>query len=223
MYSTHVGNLPLPNLPNEATQALTFPDLGDTSLLSLGQLCNAGCRATLDKSTCTIQHPNGHTLRGQQDPNISSLWTIPLPTSAAALPAMATGTTTAQTVAFTHASLFSPTLSTLQQALQWGILPDFPGLSAASLKKHPPRLHATQQGHLDNKCMHQNPTLAPLPDDPFPKQPEPNERSNSCFISAIQPKHIVYSNQTGQLHVTSSQGNQYLVVAYNYNSNAILI
>ena len=122
-----------------------------------------------------------------------------------------------------HASLFSPTLSTLHQALQRGILPDILGLSMATLKKNPPSLHATQQGHLDNKCMHQKPTPDTQPDDPFPVQPEPNERSSACFISAVQPKHIIYSDQTGRLPITSSQGNQYLVVANEYGSNAILI
>ena len=120
MYSTHVGNLPIPNLPHKATQAFTFPDLGDTSLLSLGQLSNAECTASFDKTSCTITHANGNTLKGQHDPTTSGLWTIPLPTPAIALPATATGTTAAQMVAFAHASLFSPILSTLHQALQHG-------------------------------------------------------------------------------------------------------
>ena len=175
------------------------------------------------QSTCTIQQPNGHTLQGHRDSTTSGLWTVPIPAAAATLPATATGTTAAQMVAFAHDSLFSPTLSTLQQALRQGILPDLPGLSTATLKKHPPSLHTTQQGHLDNKRMHQNPTPAPVPDDPFPLQPEPNEQSNACFIAAVQPKHIIYSDQTGRLPITSSQGNQYLVVAYDYDSNAILI
>ena len=125
----HVGNLPLPNLPHDATQAFTFPDLGNTSLLSLVQLCDAGCTATFDKTSCTITHADGTTLQGERDPTTAGLWTIPLSAPAVALPATATGNTTAQMVAFAHASLFSPTLSTLQQALQRGILPEFPGLS----------------------------------------------------------------------------------------------
>ena len=168
-------------------------------------------------------HVDGSTLQGHQDSTTSGFWTIPLPTQNTAFPATATGTTAAQMVAFTHASLFSPTLSTLHQALQQGIFPNFLGLSISTLKKRPPSLHATQQGHLDNKQMHQNPTPETQPDDPFPLQSEPNERSNACFISVVQPKHIVYSDQTGQLPITSSQGNQYLVVAYDYDSNAILI
>ena len=43
------------------------------------------------------------------------------------------------------------------------------------------------------------------------------------FFLAIQPKNIIYTNQTGHIPVASSQGSQYIVIAYNVDSNAILL
>jgi hypothetical protein len=45
---------------------------------------------------------------------------------------------TAGLVAFAHATLFSPSLSTLEKALNNGYLTNFPGLNAQSLRKFPP-------------------------------------------------------------------------------------
>ena len=42
MYSTHTAELSLPQIPTAARIAHLFPALGNTSLLSIGQLCDAG-------------------------------------------------------------------------------------------------------------------------------------------------------------------------------------
>jgi hypothetical protein len=55
----------------------------------------------------------------------------------------------AEIVAFAHAALFSPSLSTLQKALDRNYVVGFPGLTAQTLRRHPPRSIATIKGHLD--------------------------------------------------------------------------
>jgi hypothetical protein len=46
-------------------------------------------------------------------------------------------TTPANLVAFAHATLFSPVLSTLKVALERGYLPGFHGLTAKTVTKYP--------------------------------------------------------------------------------------
>jgi len=43
-------------------------------------------------------------------------------------------------VAFAHAALFSPALSTLEEALLWGHVPEFASLTLQSFRKHAPFL-----------------------------------------------------------------------------------
>jgi hypothetical protein len=50
---------------------------------------------------------------------------------------------------YSHATLFSPAISTLEQALTRGYIRNFPGLTAKTLQRHPPRSVATAKGHLD--------------------------------------------------------------------------
>jgi hypothetical protein len=59
---------------------------------------------------------------------------------------------TANMVAFGHATLFSPSLSTLEKALTDGYLTNFPGLTAQSLWKFPPASVPMVKGHLDQTC-----------------------------------------------------------------------
>jgi hypothetical protein len=57
--------------------------------------------------------------------------------------------TPAELVAFAHAALFSPALSTLAIALKKGFVHNFPGLTEKTLAKHPPRSFAMVKGHMD--------------------------------------------------------------------------
>jgi hypothetical protein len=57
----------------------------------------------------------------------------------------------AEVVAFHHAAVFSPALSTLQKAMKKGYLPPLPELTAHTLEKFPPPQEATTMGHLDNR------------------------------------------------------------------------
>ena len=59
--------------------------------------------------------------------------------------------------------------------------------------------------------------------DHFPTQPKDTTRTHACYVATTEPKQIVYSDQTGRLPHPSSNGNNYLVVAYDYDSNSILL
>jgi Reverse transcriptase (RNA-dependent DNA polymerase) len=156
---------------------------------------------------------------------------VSTPAPALALPVMnAPHNTPADLVAFAHAALFSPALSTLKKALDKGFLPPFTGLTATMLARYPPSLEATAMGHLDAQRKNtrstkpkQGPANTEEETDAFPPQPKKTKRTNTCFLTAMEPTHIVYSDQTGRLPHPSSGGNNYLVIAYDYDSNHILL
>lgn len=51
---------------------------------------------------------------------------------------------------------------------------------------------------------------------------EPNNQPMSQYFASIDDAGKIYTDQTGQFPVTSSQGNKYVLVLYDYDSNAIL-
>ena len=61
-------------------------------------------------------------------------------------------------------------------------------------------------------------------DDAFPPSEAPNTRTNAIYykICSMAPKHLAYTDLTGRFPYRSSRGNQYIMVAYSYDSNAIL-
>jgi hypothetical protein len=92
-------------------------------------------------------------------------------------------------VAYSHATLFSPALSTLEKALQCGYVRNFPGLSVKTLQRHPPRSVATAKGHLDQvrqglRSTRVAPKELPLPnfDDTFPTH---EADTSTCYVTAI--------------------------------------
>ena len=54
MLSTMTAPLPIPQLPRQAREVHIFPALGDTSLTSIGQLCDAGCQANFNATTAEV-------------------------------------------------------------------------------------------------------------------------------------------------------------------------
>ena len=75
--STHTGNLDIPSLPLEATEAHLFPDLGATSLLSIGKLCDAGCEAKFRATDCIITFMGDVILKGTRNhTTTNNLWQV---------------------------------------------------------------------------------------------------------------------------------------------------
>ena len=71
-----VGHLPL-SLPHYATKTHVFPDLQNASLLSVGQLCDYGCQAVLNKNSLRVLNSNKNILTGEHN-NSYGLWDTPL-------------------------------------------------------------------------------------------------------------------------------------------------
>ena len=160
MYATHEAELDLPSLPLAARRVHIVPALATSSLLSMAQLCDAGCIVTFDATSVTVTLHNERILDGVRTPSTGLLWNLSMvhpsltpdthgPAPPATLPAppllhqsfpaVQSATTPPELVAFAHATLFSPAISTLKKALDRGFLLNFPGINATTLKKYPPQ------------------------------------------------------------------------------------
>jgi hypothetical protein len=104
--------LDLPNLPPAACHVHIVPSLDTASLLSIGQLCDAGCIAEFTAHKLTITYAGTTILTGIRTV-ATQLWHVHLPASS---PPAAKHTACAafgaaspeQLIAFVHAALFSP-------------------------------------------------------------------------------------------------------------------
>ena len=60
--------------------------------------------------------------------------------------------------------------------------------------------------------------------DCFPPSDSPNIKRNEVLYSLVEssPSGLSYIDLTGRFPYRSAQGNEYILVAYHYNANAIL-
>ena len=112
----------------------------------------------LQSVNCTIDYKPGTILTGQRDPD-SNLWLIDFPDQQDDIAAFKQPVEVAlavndnhkpaEIVKFAHAALFLPSISTLKKALDRNYIVNFPGLTAQTLRRHPPSSVATIKGHID--------------------------------------------------------------------------
>ena len=115
MQATHTAKLDIPHLPQDARKAHIFPQLASGSLLSIGQLCDHGCSAYFDKSKLYILYNGRIIIQGTR--NHTRLWTINAPQEPTHSSNLGIDAPTIAEIIKFNDSLFSPTLSTLAQAI----------------------------------------------------------------------------------------------------------
>ena len=237
--SSHTCNINIPALPSEATAAHLFPTLGNTSLLSIGQLVDAGCEALFRADECLIQFMGDTILKGHRNIGTNLLWQINLANQSnphhLANAATTPSATPADLVTFAHATFFSPVLSTLRQAIKKRFISNFPGLTTQRLDKYKPNAVATAKGHMNQQRQGIKSTkpdappplpLRPVIDDEtdegiHPEQLAMAQRTHQCYTAVLEPTGKVFADQTGRFIIPSSTGNNYLMVLYDYDSNSI--
>ena len=233
IHSTHEGHLPFDNLPPDALRCHKFPALGGTSLLSVGQLCDHGCEAHFTHDTVTITRDDVTVLTGKRNAASNKLWTLDVQPQHVAHAAHVNRATKEDLVAFSHAAVWSPTLSCFKTAFNKGFLHGFPGLSAEAITKYPPRSVATQKGHLDKlrqgiaSTQPDQPatlesTIRDCLEDAFPPSEDGNELTHLCYATIFEPRGQVHSDLTGRFPIPSTTGQQYILIVYDYDSNSIL-
>ena len=216
--------LKLPHLPT-AVQAHVFADNHlHTSLLSISELCNAGCTATFTSTDVIITYNRQSILTGSKDPT-STLWHLPIsgyiPTLS--MPSVNTVqgiTSDAAFVRFVHATFGSPALSTFHKAIRRNYLGSFPRLTLNVALAHPVRFTATAQGHLDQTRQGQQSSVTPIlifdvdsdVEDETKENTDAPVHSNHAFTKVIPMSTVAHSDLTGRFPITSFTGNQYVLV-----------
>jgi len=233
MTSTHEAELDAPALPKTARHCYIVPALQEYSLVSIGQICDAGCEVTFTKDTVYVTHHNNTVLQGKRsDPN--GLWHFDVPNKTQMKEHQAGAIdrpSAAHLVHFAHAALFSPTNRTLEKALKANLITGFPGLTLQTFRRHAPNSFNTAQGHMDQvrqntrstkNTKKQEATDQHDTEDQFPDSPEKNARTHNCFVSVEELTGQVFTDQTGKFPITSASGMKCIMILCDYDSDSIL-
>lgn len=124
--------------------------------------------------------------------------------------------------------MFSPTIATLIKAIKNNYLTIWPGLTVDLIKKHLPPSINTTKGHMNQqasglqstKSQQHSPQLEL--DDFFPLQALQPTKTNDVICAMISSSDKAFLDFAGQFPFCSSRGNNYILIAYHYEANAIL-
>eukprot|EP00978_Attheya_sp_CCMP212_P040835 scaffold226906_cov28-Attheya_sp.AAC.1 len=111
-----------------------------------------------------------------------------------------------------------------RQTWSKGFLATFPGLTEDLVKKHLPRSIDTAKGHLQQQRQGlQSTKNKHPPTKPDAYTVEGPSRTN-VFMAAVEPIATgrAFGDLTGQYPHMSSRGNKYLLIIYDYDTNAII-
>jgi hypothetical protein len=131
-------------------------------------------------------------------------------------------------IKYLHACCFSPVPSTFIKAVKNGNFITWPGLDTASIIKHLPPSVASAKGHLNQEQKNLQSTkikIEDVDDDFFPPTSDSPETTHECCATIVEfnSKNKAYTDLTGRFPFTSSRGNKYMLIVYDYDSNAILV
>jgi hypothetical protein len=123
---------------------------------------------------------------------------------------------------YLHAVCFSPVKSKWITAIKNGHFTSWPGLTEHGVEKHLSKSTSTKKGHLNQQRQNARTTKVK---DPKVIKTEPNLdqglKTQYVYAAAIDAGQK-YTDQTGIFPVVSSKDNKYIMILYDYDSNAIL-
>jgi hypothetical protein len=121
-----------------------------------------------------------------------------------------------------HAACFSPVKSTWITAIKNGNFSSWPGLTEHAVEKHLSKSTSTTKGHLNQQ--RQNARTTKIKDTKeIGTEPDfDHEIKSQLVYAATLDAGQIYTDQTGRFPVISSKGNKYIMILYDYESNAIL-
>jgi hypothetical protein len=125
-------------------------------------------------------------------------------------------------VHYLHKSLFSPTKSTMIQAVKDGHLITWPGLTEDAINKHLKLTPATAMGHMNQR--RQN--IISTSKAPIEQQPTPDidlGTKTHLVYAVVVDQGQLYTDLTGKFPVRSSKGNSYVMVCYVYDCNYVKV
>jgi hypothetical protein len=156
MESSHTADLGIPELNAAASKAHVFPGMAHHYLLSVGQLCNEGYIVTFRRDTFTICNSDNSKLMSGPRDDTTSLWRINLNQTVKHIPDPIANNmyklrNTGALVHYLHKALFSPTKAAMLQAVKYGHLITWPGLTEDTINKNLRLPPATAMGHMNQR------------------------------------------------------------------------
>jgi hypothetical protein len=239
--------LDIPELSMKAKTAFHFNEM-EQPLLSIPLLADDGCKINLTKDNIVVTKNDKIILKGIRD-KASTLWMIPIKHHkkvkllAQELPSVplvhVTNSayhqpTIAKPMAYLSATIGSLPVKTLCNAVDNDWLTSFPGLTSSAIRKHLPKsISTTTMGHMHmirkgvrstkptvNEIMNEESNLEPILDPPR----HINNREHYVGVTTIafeELKGIIATDLPGQFPTTLGQGNQYVMVMYDFDTNTI--
>jgi hypothetical protein len=219
--------LDIPELNAAASKAHVFPGMANHSLLSVGQLCDAGYIVTFKQALVTIcDSEKSQILSGARDLN-TGLWRINLTQTNNHIPEPIANNVyelrnTGSSVQYLHKALFSPTKSAMLQAVKDGHLITWPGLTEDAINKHLKLTPATAMGHMNQSRQNIRSTSKA----PIEKQQTPDTdlgTKTHLVYAVVVDQGQLYTDLTGKFPVQSRKGNSYVMVCYVYDCNYVKV
>jgi hypothetical protein len=223
--SSHTCNLLLTDLPPQARQAHILPGLVHNSLISVGQLCDNGCSVTFTQDQVTVSKIEKCVMYGSRDPK-SRLWQVDLKnrfeTNQVQCNHAHDNSNQKDLINYLHAACFSPVKSTWITAIKNGNFTSWPGLTEHAVENYLSKYTSTTKGHLNQQ--RKNSITTKIKDTKvLVAEPDLDNGIKTQFVyAATIDAGQIYTDQTGRFPVVSSEGNKYIMILYDYDSNAIL-
>jgi hypothetical protein len=112
--------------------------------------------------------------------------------------------------------------STWITAIQNGNFASWPGLTEHAVEKHLSKSTSTTKGHLNQQRQNARTTKIKDAKDIVTEPDIENGLKTQFVYAATIDAGQIYTDQTGRFPVVSSKGNKYIMILYDYDSNAIL-
>jgi hypothetical protein len=125
-------------------------------------------------------------------------------------------------VNYLFAACFSPVKSISITAIKNGHFTLWPGLTEDAVEKHLSKSTSTTKGHLNQQIQNAKTTKVKDPKVTM-TEPDLDQVIKTRYVyAATKDTGQIYTDQTGRFPVVSSKGNTYIMILYDYDSNAIL-
>ena len=242
--SNKEGNLPL-QMPKAATKAHIVPTFKKT-LVSIPQVVDAGYAAYFNKDAVYIINNTTKQVEWKGTRNKQTkLWELPLKddinhnkltenfqhriqqvNNASIAP------TLKEHIKFLHQACGSPVKSTWIKAINNNHFKSWPNLTAKNVNKHLETTIHTLRGHMAQtrknkgkqkktkiKTEKEKETTKDIEKDSFPNPSK--QQTNFCFTKIIDITGFTAMDLAGKFPITSSRGNKYIFLWYDYDGNSI--
>jgi hypothetical protein len=209
----------------QARQAYILPGLVHNSLISVGQLCDNECSVTFTQDQVTVSKNGKRVMYGSRYPK-SHLWRVNLKQKFETKHVQCNHThennNEKDLINYLHAACISPVKSTWITEIKNGNFSSWPGLTEHAVEKHLSKTTPTTKGHLNQQ--RKNSRTTKIKDAKvIVTEPDIDHGIKTQFVyAATIDAGQIFTDQTGRFPVVSSKGNKYIMILYDYASNAIL-